>query len=335
MRGQYILILVFAHILFPTFVSAQDWFDESTEWLYSSQEWGPRLWFDHYSYNRDTTINDLDYLIFQRNFYSFLWSGGFDQIEFVDSLTLSTTETIINIWESSITTGFIFRAEGDSFFQYDPEREEERTLFIFNTPIGSHWNTAWQDFSTLDLCNDCEFAGVNETQVVNAGIVMQDGQELDFTSLSCMGYIDRLYDKVGPADRLLPYWPCLDSITIYDPFVDNHLEAFRNSQGTIHFNEYSFGFPFGLPIGTAINNEPVNNLEVYPNPFEEEISINFAELSEVTLELIDLNGRVLFERYFEVTTDEISISTSTLNQGMYFLRLQSEDQIHTSRVFKR
>ena len=65
--------------------------------------------------------------------------------------------------------------------------------------------------------------------------------------------------------------------------------------------------------------------EVYPNPFSESVTIQLTgNITNMQMELVDLFGRKLMEG--KITTNTTTISTATLAQGVYLLRLYSNGQ---------
>jgi hypothetical protein len=76
--------------------------------------------------------------------------------------------------------------------------------------------------------------------------------------------------------------------------------------------------PFKTPalsVGTVYGNVFVN---VYPNPFNEEIRVEASK--KVQVAIVDITGKVVIPN-----TSESIITTSQLASGMYFMKIFTED----------
>jgi len=66
-------------------------------------------------------------------------------------------------------------------------------------------------------------------------------------------------------------------------------------------------------------------IQLYPNPANEVInlSVDFGgnHPSEVQVDIIDLNGKVVYTEQLSLTTSELSITTVNLKEGIYFCRI--------------
>ena len=63
----------------------------------------------------------------------------------------------------------------------------------------------------------------------------------------------------------------------------------------------------------------------YPNPAKDETTIGLSGISrDMILEVTDITGRILFSTKVEANSDQVQISTSNLQSGIYIYRLVSE-----------
>ncbi len=76
-----------------------------------------------------------------------------------------------------------------------------------------------------------------------------------------------------------------------------------------------------------------STINVYPNPNQGSFTIDTYNTSEKTIEIVDVTGRVVL---FEKATDEsIKINISDLANGLYQVRIKSENELHMIKVIKQ
>ena len=88
---------------------------------------------------------------------------------------------------------------------------------------------------------------------------------------------------------------------------------------------------------TKLKEQPLKNLNVYPNPFNGSTNITFqiAEESDVLLEVYSVNGRkvaMVANLKYEIGQHVINWSSQNLSQGTYFLELRVGNQLETKRL---
>lgn len=86
---------------------------------------------------------------------------------------------------------------------------------------------------------------------------------------------------------------------------------------------------------TSLNNLiPLQNLHLYPNPFEEVLNVEILEAihSSVYLEVFDWNGRLVFEQ--NVLDKQLSIDSASWANGLYFVRVSSGVRSEIVKVVK-
>ena len=73
------------------------------------------------------------------------------------------------------------------------------------------------------------------------------------------------------------------------------------------------------------------SLDFYPNPSVDQFTINLTAIPEQNkLEIVDIAGSVVFEKDNVMTTE--TIPCNSLNNGIYFIRLVSNDQILNKKL---
>lgn len=118
------------------------------------------------------------------------------------------------------------------------------------------------------------------------------------------------------ADDQYGYWHLQN---IFDPNPTNSLKykALINYCKTVDNKELS------------INNNP----KVYPNPFYDELSIEFENENNLKLKIIDSQGKIYFTENYE-NKQIINLSISNLPKGLYFLCIESNLKVYNQKILK-
>ena len=74
------------------------------------------------------------------------------------------------------------------------------------------------------------------------------------------------------------------------------------------------------------------NLKVYPNPTKSNVTVEFANLTDAKLQVLDINGRVLITKLLNETST--NIDTNSLPIGMYLFKINANEGTSTSKVIK-
>ena len=76
-------------------------------------------------------------------------------------------------------------------------------------------------------------------------------------------------------------------------------------------------------------------LEVYPNPFDETIQIDFHSLNTIEqVEIFDLSGNIVKEYDFDELSSKVNLVTTEIAQGIYMLRIHSKSGERTFKLVK-
>jgi murein tripeptide amidase MpaA len=89
------------------------------------------------------------------------------------------------------------------------------------------------------------------------------------------------------------------------------------------------------PSSTAgVNNTELNNVIVYPNPFEDNFSVKIPNIyNEVTIALFTINGKLITQK--KTTNSLTKINLNNLSNGVYFIRITTNDNVKTLKVIKQ
>ena len=95
-------------------------------------------------------------------------------------------------------------------------------------------------------------------------------------------------------------------------------------------NTLGSGFTSGALLTTASIQEPnasLINVKVYPNPTTDLVTVSIQEtkLAQVVLEIVDVNGKSISVEKYAGMTNNIGISTSLWEKGIYILNLKNNE----------
>lgn len=94
-----------------------------------------------------------------------------------------------------------------------------------------------------------------------------------------------------------------------------------------------------LPANVSVENKIRNdlNIRLFPNPVRDELNIRMGAtddiLGDITYEVMDISGRVVLrgEKNVDSFTDQMTLSVSQLQQGVYTLVMKTKKGFNTSR----
>ncbi len=138
---------------------------------------------------------------------------------------------------------------------------------------------------------------------------------------------DSFYTSIQTAYRAVPTVGDLDNNGSLDLIIGNQnggLQLFTmapNNSGSIGLNQISKG---NL------------NIELYPNPTRDELFLTIDALGsdrKLNIDIIDLTGRSIEQGTYK-NDKTISLSTSHLNAGIYFIKIESNDQVGVKKFIK-
>jgi ELWxxDGT repeat protein len=77
-------------------------------------------------------------------------------------------------------------------------------------------------------------------------------------------------------------------------------------------------------------------LRIYPNPFNDQIIIEFSELpvGRTSIEILDITGKVMFTDNMECTEASHTVNLSAMEGGIYFVRISNEGFTVSKKVVK-
>jgi hypothetical protein len=87
-------------------------------------------------------------------------------------------------------------------------------------------------------------------------------------------------------------------------------------------------------IETSIDDLQLTKLDIYPNPSNGIVTIDFSNSANkmINIELININGQVLYSENFEITNSTKTIDLSSYSNGIYFMLLKSNDSFIKRKI---
>ena len=98
-----------------------------------------------------------------------------------------------------------------------------------------------------------------------------------------------------------------------------------------------FKFRFGVrtrcpPLADNTGIDEVSNdaIQIYPNPVKDQLTINNGELKIINVEIVDITGKIISTFNSQLST----INVSSLQQGIYFVKIETDKGIVTRKIVK-
>lgn len=222
-------------------------------------------------------------------------------------------------------TDYVMYFVGEEFmrgtYSYDAQGRMTQLLETQNDPWGG---SGWSDVSKTvysydseDHCTRIDFYYYQYSWVLDKSYVFtydDAGNTSIRTTYVSSGIVDRVsyqYDLEYPYDRcIIPVDP---EEVKWDTYVNRPLgygwEAADDSGNLVWVCDFIFDY---IGVEAAVASDPVQLLEVYPNPSTDVINVRMEGLRRV--EILDQNGRVV------LTSDQGRIDVSSLAAGTYFVK---------------
>lgn len=121
--------------------------------------------------------------------------------------------------------------------------------------------------------------------------------------------------------------------------LNDALDSVNNNYDDGTVNKGYLGCTVKAKMANAVVSENGLSFNVYPNPFSSIANLEFtsAKDSYVTVELFDLTGRMVKSLYAGDTKQDdsksIVISADELRNGIYLLKIKSDNDVYNQRVF--
>jgi len=105
-------------------------------------------------------------------------------------------------------------------------------------------------------------------------------------------------------------------------------------QGTQLYTNHSINsIQVSSPVLSVNDFELNSKIQVYPNPTANNVKIDFQDLENVNVEVLDLNGRILFSQKVNSNSNDINIES--LSSGIYSFKINSNQGTFISKIIKK
>lgn len=214
----------------------------------------------------------------------------------------------------------------DSAYEYFGNNEHD--IYFLSINIGDDSAACQKYIDSLSIQHSVVSGiGGNGTDITNA-FEIQSFPTLILMSLDSITYIDTIMvdDTISSIDTLhtniilQDIWPIIYATDIIDTILVADSTIFPNTSQ--------------LANGIFSPESTINSLFVYPNPASELIKVEISDFeSNINYQIFDLSGRMILNRRMETLhSEEIEINVSSLNKGIYLLRVFDEKKTASQKI---
>ncbi len=180
---------------------------------------------------------------------------------------------------------------------------------------------------SLDLLEELKFCNSEYQIGLNLKIKNPGSSDSDYASfwnnnLSAIGINEEYYDDFNP------YWHTSNDLIKYF-----NLNYFLKSTQLAIATLVKIASTEKITVGITDNLKSPIDIKIYPNPFTDQLILNFEDnISAKKIMLFDLSGKMIFE--INSSQNQLSIPTSEMPSGLYFLKIDTENQTFSQKLLK-
>lgn len=174
---------------------------------------------------------------------------------------------------------------------------------------------------TLDCDTNYDpVCGCNGRTYWNSCIAQDTDGVINYTAGPCA-----CPDENIPTDEVA----CFD---IYDPVCGCDNVTYSNECYAFYLNGITEWIPGECP--NNILEQENEGVQVYPNPFDEQINLSRNQKGQASIEITDALGRIVFTQ--KIVAEQVSLDLRHLSDGLYILSLTdlASSKIETVRIIK-
>jgi PKD repeat protein len=134
---------------------------------------------------------------------------------------------------------------------------------------------------------------------------------------------------LGTEANLAAYWKLDEGagLTAGDATVNNYDGTLKNGTAWITTTHSCSG----VGVDENINHQQI--LSIYPNPSSQTITLDYHSMKTTQATISDITGKLIAT--FELTSDQTTFDITTLNSGVYFIRIVNDNNVEVQRFIKR
>lgn len=294
-----------------TQIITSDWNATTSEWVYSMK--------NEYTYNTSDKCTQI--LTYTWDGDLSMWIVGMKD-EFTYDANNRMATSIHSIWYDEATLWFPMMK-----YEYAYGTSGKTA-----TEIRSNWdfmNNKWVNDSKYEFAYDAN--GNNNQSIVSNWNHQTSQWDLFSKEENTFDLAYQFSDLIFPsgAPSLNTYnWNIAAGI-VNKPLADTGF--LWNSTGTSWSNNEKTIYYYSELNGTGTNELKANEFMIYPNPVSDGFRLNTAG-KVVQVSIYDLSGSLLLAKQI---SDNEYINVSTLSQGIYMVRVASENGLITKKFVKR
>lgn len=86
------------------------------------------------------------------------------------------------------------------------------------------------------------------------------------------------------------------------------------------------------PFSKVQDNNKIKEIKIYPSPCNSHINIVFPDMDNKHIQLFDVFGKIIFEK--NTNQNSLQINMSSYNSGIYFINIESNNNIYNHKIIK-
>jgi hypothetical protein len=207
-------------------------------------------------------------------------------------------------------------------YSYAPQCDEEYLVCDLSLNVG--------DTFYLQRCQHSIV--INDGYMIVDSVTYLDGKKTIYLGNSFNGipfeirFIEGIGATFGPLSHKYEY--------SHGALGLNILLCVHKNENRVYIRNPEASYGCYYQYGWNINELPKNRLNLYPNPVTDQLTVKNGELTITHLQVIDVLGRIIMN----ITTQnksEITINTSVLNPGLYFIKATINGNSVIEKIIKQ
>ncbi len=213
-------------------------------------------------------------------------------------------------------------------------------------PVKDDWDLLFTKYYDYTIPYSVTGVLINDNHVL-----AQEVRESGMNQATQEGYVDTAFTDT--ISIIGSDWKDFDMVAMEYVLIDTVVYYLKTDGGDsndsyykLYFTGFSGGSFGGLGVYTFMQerltfvsvgeNEVMNLLQVYPNPAADNINVVFDLVGRSEIDIIDMTGRLVHTtRYDASGFTNLSLDVSSLNPGVFFIRVSAEGESNVLRFIKQ